>query len=116
MRTPAAGIPCNLRIASFVPGLKCADPSTCVMNHLPVDGKGTSTKVTDIATVIGCATCHDIIDGRNLDAYNYLMNKYPAAVFERMLKGLVMTHTILIEEGVLQVLDAELILSGPWRP
>lgn len=86
------------------------------MTHLPVDGKGMSTKVTDIATTVGCARCHDLLDGRDADGLAYLIEKYPSVVSERMLKALIMTHTILIEEGVIVIPDAEMIASGPWRP
>lgn len=116
IRNAASGVPCTIRISSMIPGHQCSDPSTCVMDHLPVDGKGKSTKVTDLAVGIGCSNCHAILDGVDIKKRDYLYEKYPAALADRLLRSIVMTHTILIEEGVIQIPDAKLILSGPWRP
>lgn len=105
----ASGQPCALRVASFVPGRSCAGSNTTIGAHLPVFGKGVSTKCTDLAVAYGCSACHDIIDGRDLDAWKYIMKNAPAAVIDRMLNGLVETHCRLIEQGIITVPDGELI-------
>lgn len=93
------GMPCTLRIAGFVPGCSCASDDTVVGCHLPVIGKGVSTKVTDLAVAAGCYACHRIIDGQDKKAWDYLAKNYPAAVAERMLNALVETHARLILKG-----------------
>lgn len=105
----AEGSPCTLRIASFIPGKKCSGPETTVACHLPVWGKGVSTKVTDMAAAFGCATCHAILDGIDQDARRYLEHHYKNAVLERMLHGLTETHALLIQRGVIIIPDAQLI-------
>jgi hypothetical protein len=91
--------PCTLRIASFIPGRKCSGSDTVVGCHLPTIGKGVATKVTDLAVVAGCLTCHDIIDGRDIAGRAYLMQNYPAAVQARMTDALVETHARLVAAG-----------------
>ena len=105
----AEGSPCTLRIASFIPGRKCSSVETTVACHLPVWGKGVSTKVTDMATAFGCAACHAIIDGVDQDARRYLEDKYGSAMLNRMLHGLTETHALLIQRGVIIIPDGELI-------
>lgn len=113
----AMGMPCTLRISSFVPGHQCAGADTTVACHLEVNGKGTSTKVTDLATAFGCVNCHAILDGAAPEKYAYIIAKYPAAFASRMLNGLIETQTMLIEEGIIQINDSrmEWLSSGPWR-
>lgn len=110
----AAGIPCTIRIASFIPGLRCEHPSTTVACHLPVGGKGMSTKETDLAVAFGCAHCHALLDGHNAAGHAYLMEHHPAAVMQQLLRAHVMTMTILVEEGIISIKDAE-IDSPNWR-
>ena len=105
----AMGQPCSLRIASFVPGRRCSGVDTTVGTHLPVFGKGMSTKVTDMAVAYGCHACHQIIDGPDKEARDYIFKHFPAAVVERMLHGLVETHCRLIEDGIINIPDGELI-------
>lgn len=100
---------CTLRIASFIPGGKCSGNDTLVGCHLPTIGKGLSTKVTDLAVACGCARCHDILDGRDQNAQEFIVTNYPAAMMERLMNGLVETHSILIERGVIAVPDGEII-------
>lgn len=110
IRASAAGEPCRLRIASFVPGLQCAGQDTTVVAHLDfVGGKGMSTKVTDMAGVFSCSTCHDILAGVHREAHMYVMQKYPAGIIDRCLKGLVETHAALIENKVIVIPDAIMI-------
>ena len=82
----ANGQPCSLRIASFV-GLSCSGPSTCVSCHLPVIGKGVSTKATDLAVAFGCHICHEIIDGRAQNLQELIIDKYPSAFANRLLNA-----------------------------
>ena len=105
----AMGQPCALRIASFIPGRRCGAENTTVCAHLPVFGKGTSTKVTDIATAYSCDACHDIIDGRDPKAWAYIVDHFPAAVVERMLQGLVETQARLVEQEIIIIPKAVLI-------
>lgn len=55
-------MPCSLRIASFIPGYSCAPQSTVVPCHLPIFGKGMSTKVSDLLVAAGCLNCHRLLD------------------------------------------------------
>lgn len=105
----ASGQPCALRISSFVPGRSCSGENSTVGAHLPVFGKGTSTKVTDMAVVYSCFSCHAILDGQDSSAHKYVMEKYPAAVADRMLQALVETHARMIEDGIIVVPKAVLV-------
>lgn len=106
----ASGSPCTLRIASFIPGRRCSGPETTVAAHLPIGwGKGTSTKVTDMATAFSCSVCHDIVDGRDMEARDSLMERHGAAVLMRYLCALTETHALLINEGIIVIPDAEMI-------
>lgn len=94
--------PCTLRIASFIPGRTCS--GTACGNHLPISwGKGTSTKVTDMAVASGCAACHAILDGHDPDGWAYIVEHYPAALAGRLLDGLTETHALLLRDGIIQV-------------
>ena len=105
----ASGRPCTLRIASFLAGRRCRGPETTVLAHLPVWGKGMSTKVTDLAGAYSCSTCHDLIDGRDASGHAYLMENFEAAVVGRMLHGLTETHALMLADGVIQIPGAELV-------
>lgn len=105
----ASGMPCTLRIASFVPGLTCAGINTTVGVHLDgMGGKGMRTKDTDMAVAFGCCVCHDIISRVDKRSHEFLAEHYPAAVMERMLRGLIETHALLIDMGVIQIPDARI--------
>lgn len=104
----AAGSPCTLRIATFVPGLMCADRSTTVGAHLPIGGKGTSTKGTDMAVAFACGVCHRLLDEPSPMERKYL-DSYGGAVLDRMLRGLVETHALLIDQGIIVIPDAEFL-------
>jgi len=101
----ASGSPCTLRIASFYPGGKCSGRTNVVGCHLPVWGKGQSTKVTDLAVAFGCDVCHAILDGVDMKKHNYLMAHYEAAVMQRLLFGLTETHAILAIKGIIEIPD-----------
>lgn len=104
----ASGQPCSLRIAGFV-GLRCSGTDTTVGCHLPVTGRGVSIKATDLAVAFGCLTCHDILDGRNPKARATIMDRYPAAFYERLLNALVETQARLVGMGLISVPDMEVI-------
>ena len=109
IREAADGMPCTLRIASFVPGLTCSGAENTVGCHLPVMGKGVGTKVTDMAIVFGCHVCHDILDGRNAEAHRFILENYPTAMTARMLEALIETHALLIDMEAVLVPDGEFV-------
>lgn len=97
------GMPCALRVASFVPGRRCSGIETVVGCHLPGFGKGVSYKNTDLAVCAGCAACHDILDGRDGEAADYIMRHYPSAFQEQINRALQETHARLVGLGVIIV-------------
>ena len=105
----ANGATCSLRIASFIPGLRCAGDDTTVGAHLPVWGKGTSTKVTDLAVAHSCETCHRLLDNPSPRELAYIEMYCAAPFMERLLHGLTETHAQLLDAGVIIVPDGELI-------
>lgn len=110
----AEGMPCTLRIASFYPGLKCDGPETTVCAHLPIWGKGMSTKVSDMGAAYGCLTCHNILDQPNSKVACYLEQNYAAAVMQRLLHALTETHAIMIARGIIVIPGAEIIDFEGW--
>ncbi len=106
----ANGAPCTLRIASIVPGKRCASPDTTVGAHLPIGwGKGISTKVTDAGVCFACVTCHAILDGVDRKSGEWLNEKYPALMQQRMLSALTETHALLIDAGILRFKNMKLV-------
>lgn len=106
----ACGMPCTLRIASFVPGLKCSGPETTVGAHTPCGwGKGTSTKVTDMAVVYACDVCHAIESGAWIKERDYLWQNHGSMVLQRYLSALTETHALMIQQGVIVIPDAEFV-------
>jgi hypothetical protein len=105
----AKGMPCTLRIASFMPSWRCADQSTVVMCHIPSAGKGMGTKSSDLFVAAGCAHCHAIIDGVDKRAREYITEKYPAAYAERMLRGMQETQSMLVALGLIKVQGGEIV-------
>lgn len=93
---------CTARVSSFVPGHRCSAPDTCVPAHLGNLGKGMSTKVTDLAVACTCLHCHDLIDRRD-SRWDYIAEKYPAAVMHRCLMALIETQSLLVQRRVLIV-------------
>ena len=106
---------CNLRIASFLPGYRCASDSTVVGVHLEapirglsMPGKGAATKITDLGVVAGCLHCHNLIAGVD-PRIEYIIEKYPAALMHRLLCGLIETHALLVRDGIIVVKGMEVI-------
>lgn len=96
------GMPCMLRISSLHPGHSCSGRDTVVGCHLPVHGKGTSSKVTNLAVAGGCSNCHAILDG--VDArFHWIKEHHPFELAMRYLNALVETHARLMEAGIITV-------------
>lgn len=106
----AKDMPCTLRVASFVPGRRCSHQTTNIMCHLPSYGKGTSTKSSDHCVAAGCFECHQIVDGPDKAARDFIMEKYPAAYMERLLRGMQETQAMLLSLGILTGPDVEIVL------
>lgn len=102
-------LPCTLRISSFIPGRRCAGQDTVVGCHLPTIGKGLGTKVTDLAVVAGCFSCHSLLDGRDRAGADYLIANYPTAVATRLTDALVETQARLVGAGIITVQGASVI-------
>ncbi|MBR9823065.1 MAG: DUF1364 family protein [Rhodobacteraceae bacterium] len=100
-------MPCTLRICSIL-GERCSDPDTNVMAHLPGPGKGTATKVTDLATVCACHRCHQLLDQPSPREQAQL-ELYPHAVADRFFKSLIETQAMLFAHGIIEVPDGELV-------
>ena len=90
IRRAAKGKPCTLRLAGCDGG-----GETTILAHLPMGGKGTGTKGSDIWAVFACAHCHDMLDGRIRGH----------VVAEDKLRALYKTLHMLIEEGIVEVID-----------
>lgn len=101
LRAAAEGQPCALRVGSLI-GLPCDPPSTTVLCHLPDGSGGMATKSSDLSAAFGCATCHDLIDGRHHGSA-ILHEKYPAAVMWRLLAGMAETQARWVEAGLISV-------------
>jgi hypothetical protein len=103
-------MPCTLRVSSFMPHWQCAHQSTVVPCHLDrTIGKGMSTKVSDLFVAAGCVHCHAIIDGKDRTAVDYIMEKYPAAMMQRMLAGMAETQARWVVMGLLTGDDWEIV-------
>jgi hypothetical protein len=96
------GMPCTLRIASFIPGFSCAPQDTVVPCHLPTIGKGMGTKVSDLFVVAGCLHCHNLIDARD-KRWHDLICDHPVPVYQRILRALSETQTLLVEAGIIRI-------------
>ncbi len=94
------GMPCTLRVASFIPGHRCASPETVVPCHVGRMGKGLGTKVSDLFVAAGCLHCHDLVDMRD-SRWKYLADHHGAQVEQRILAGLMETQTMLVMRGVI---------------
>jgi hypothetical protein len=96
IRRAARGQECTLQI----PGICNCDPETTVLCHSNeiADGKGMGLKAPDTAACFGCASCHDVLDGRRLRpewlTREQLIRGFRAAV-ER-------THAILRKKGLIE--------------
>ena len=101
------GMPCALRVASFG-GLPCAPQNTVVGCHIGGLNKGMSTKVSDLCVAAGCATCHDLVDGRDPRGMT-LAHRYPGAWARQLMQGVFETQARLVEAGVIVVPGADIV-------
>jgi hypothetical protein len=104
----AMGQNCALRVSSFYPGHKCAGRDTTVACHIQTIGKGTGTKVTDLAVAYGCSHCHAIVDGVDRKRAEYIATNYPTAFVQRLLDAMVETQARLVGEAIVFVVDGEI--------
>lgn len=111
----AKGMPCTTMLASMIPGRQCGTLETTVGTHLPVPGKGMSSKVTDLATSYSCDQCHAIIDGIDRVGLKWLMDNYPAAVLQQMLNGMAWTQSMWVDRGLIIVPDGVLLNSRGYE-
>lgn len=106
LRQAIAGMPCALRLATFI-GQPCAPQSTVVGAHLPVvGGKGMGTKVSDLEIVAACVTCHDLLDGRDHRGLA-IREREPVAFHLQLIRAGAETRARLVEAGVIRVEGAE---------
>lgn len=106
----AKGKPCTIRIASMIPGHACSSDETVNLCHLDkAGGKGMSTKVSHMAGVYGCQHCDDITSGVDGKRLQFIQEKYPAVLGQRIYSALVETHALMIEEGIIVIPDGEII-------
>ncbi|MDG3089203.1 hypothetical protein P7F88_25405 [Vibrio hannami] len=98
-------MPCTARVASFL-GMSCDGPETCIGAHTTRQGKGMSTKVTDLGVAYTCFTCHMIIDGVDPKWRDQIIKQYPIAYYQRLLEAITETHTLQASQGLLIVPDA----------
>lgn len=107
IRDACEGMPCTLMLGTFI-GRPCSDKDTVVGGHLPVDGKGMSTKVTDLAIAAGCHACHDMLDDRNQHG-RFIRQHYPLAYGLQLLKALTRTQAYLVDADLIYVPGSETI-------
>jgi len=92
---------CSARIGTFLMQ-PCSPPDTNVMHHLDgVGGRGVSTKVTDLATIIVCHNCHRLLETP------LQMPRTTVAV--QMLRALVETQAQLVGAGIIEVKDGRIV-------
>jgi Protein of unknown function (DUF1364) len=103
-------MPCTLRIAGMVPGGACSHQTTVVPCHLDgTIGKGMGTKVSDLFVAAGCFACHSLLDGRDPKGRTFIMDNYPTAFMERLLKGLCETQSRWLDMGLIEVKGGEIV-------
>ncbi len=107
VRAAIEGMPCTLRLASFI-GLRCSDQTTVVGCHTKCGvGGGQGTKTTDLGIAAGCHLCHDLLDMRH-HGWKQL-ERYPAGVIERVFHGVMETQAMLVQLGIIQVRGATIL-------
>jgi hypothetical protein len=85
LRQECEHMPCDLRLSTFI-GLPCSGNDTVVGAHLPIFGKGMSTKVTDLGLVAGCMLCHALLDASDPRGL-MIRQEYPHAYWEQVIKA-----------------------------
>lgn len=96
IRKSARGEECTLQF----PYVCNHDSSTVVLCHSNslADGKGMGLKAPDTAAAYGCASCHDLLDGRapRPDGFTHEM------MIERFYEAVEATHARLRAKGLLK--------------
>lgn len=108
LRASCQNMPCTLRIAGFA-GKPCAPQETVVGAHLPIFGKGTSTKVSDLHIVAACSTCHDLLDFERNPEGMTIAQRYPQAFYRQLFLAQAETQARWLANGLLVVPDGEII-------
>lgn len=101
-------MPCSLRVASLIPGHKCAAQDTVVPCHMPTIGKGVATKVSDLFVAAGCLHCHDLIDRRD-KRVEWIVERYPTMFAMRLLDGMAETQARWVGLGLICGTDWEIV-------
>ena len=94
LRKAAKGRDCQVRI----PGICNHDPETVVLAHIRRGGiAGVGIKGTDLAAVLACSSCHDVVDGRGRGADSVISR----ALLDRyILDAMCRTLQIWTDEGL----------------
>ena len=103
-----AEMPCTLRISTFI-GVPCAHQSTVVGCHLPIFGKGTLTKVTDLAVVAGCSVCHDLLDWERNKLGQKIRDEFPYPFMMQLFRAQNETQARWVAMGLIQITGAKII-------
>lgn len=78
------------------------------MCHLPVHGKGTGTKVSDLHMACGCMTCHGLLDAADPRGLT-IRKKYPHAFYERLFLAHAETISRWVHMGLISGTDWEIV-------
>jgi len=97
LRKYAQGKPCMIRLPGCLPG-----DDTVVLCHWRDSSTGMGQKENDLIGAWGCASCHDIMDGRKRckDGLGYWSGPM---VREEIYKAIIRTQQQLIRDGVFKI-------------
>lgn len=90
IRKAARNQECTLRITN------CSGIDTTVLAHIRTPNTGLGLKPIDTMAVFACASCHDILDGRNQNA--------PISeneILSSVIRAMSQTHSILIDKRLI---------------
>lgn len=96
LRRSAAGETCTVQL----PG--CQGRHGVVLAHLRTPGVGMGRKPDDLAAVLACAACHDLIDGRAPCPFRAPGCDLPTACMQALIR----TLRRMWERGLITVADA----------
>lgn len=101
---------CQLRLGTFI-GIPCSND--CEQVHLdgiaPALGKGVGTKVSDLNSVGGCRSCHNILAKISGSGWQRLMDTYPTAAQRQIHFAHMTTIAHWLGSGAIIVPDGEII-------
>lgn len=110
-RLPSEMDECELKIGSFV-GIPCSSNETLVLAHNPWNPlKGQATKGCDVSGIISCASCHDILDGRNKVA-DQIKQHNAVEFFVQIMRAEHLSRARMIDAGLIVVPDGEIVGKG----